>query len=104
MNEPRSQSELYVVKRDHHGRQPRVQHLYNPADDLQTWIEDMAGLHQVHRPHPPAVHRCASRLLALLMFTLSVVLCAIRLVCCIPCMRILCQAFCEICNWLSMAY
>ena len=43
MNEPRSQSQLYVVKRTTTDGSREYNISYNPADDLQTWIEDMAS-------------------------------------------------------------
>ena len=42
MNEPRSQSELYVVKRTTTDGSREYNISYNPANDLQSWIEDMA--------------------------------------------------------------
>ena len=43
MNEPRSQSELYIVRRQTTDGSRMYNISYNPGDDLQHWIEDMAG-------------------------------------------------------------
>jgi mannan endo-1,4-beta-mannosidase len=43
MNEPRSQNELYVVKRTTTDGSRNYNISYNPADDLQSWIENMAA-------------------------------------------------------------
>ena len=43
MNEPRSQNELYVVKRITTDGSRPYNLSYNPGDDLQSWIEDMAS-------------------------------------------------------------
>ena len=43
MNEPRSQAELYIVVRETTDGSKQYNISYNPADDLQTWIEDMAA-------------------------------------------------------------
>ena len=43
MNEPRSQAELYLVVRKTTDGSKQYNISYNPADDLQTWIEDMAA-------------------------------------------------------------
>jgi endo-1,4-beta-mannosidase len=43
MNEPRSQAELYVVKRQTTDGSKEYNISYNPANDLQDWIENMAG-------------------------------------------------------------
>ena len=42
MNEPRSQSELYLVRRQTTDGSRMYNISYNPGDDLQHWIEDMA--------------------------------------------------------------
>lgn len=43
MNEPRSQAELYIVVRKTNDGSKDFNISYNPADDLQKWIEDMAA-------------------------------------------------------------
>jgi mannan endo-1,4-beta-mannosidase len=43
MNEPRSQAELYVVRRTTSDGSKIYNISYNPADDLQNWINDMAA-------------------------------------------------------------
>lgn len=43
MNEPRSQSELYIVRRQTTDGSRMYNISYNPGDDLQHWIEDMAS-------------------------------------------------------------
>ncbi len=43
MNEPRSQAELYIVVRETTDGSKQYNISYNPANDLQTWIEDMAA-------------------------------------------------------------
>lgn len=43
MNEPRSQAELYIIKRQTNDGSKIYNISYNPGDDLQKWIEDMAG-------------------------------------------------------------
>ena len=43
MNEPRSQAELYITQRKTTDGSKIYNISYNPADDLQTWIEDMAA-------------------------------------------------------------
>ena len=43
MNEPRSQAELYIVVRQTNDGSKDYNISYNPADDLQKWIEDMAA-------------------------------------------------------------
>ncbi|CAL8463261.1 g2795 [Coccomyxa elongata] len=43
MNEPRSQAELYIVKRKTNDGSKNYNISYNPGDDLQKWIEDMAS-------------------------------------------------------------
>ncbi|KAK9917541.1 hypothetical protein WJX75_005540 [Coccomyxa subellipsoidea] len=43
MNEPRSQAELYIIKRTTTDGSKDYNISYNPGDDLQKWIEDMAG-------------------------------------------------------------
>ncbi len=43
MNEPRSQAELYIVKRTTTDGSKDYNISYNPGDDLHKWIEDMAG-------------------------------------------------------------
>jgi hypothetical protein len=43
MNEPRSQAELYIVVRQTTDGSKIYNISYNPADDLQSWIEDMAA-------------------------------------------------------------
>ena len=43
MNEPRSQAELYLVVRQTTDGSKQYNISYNPADDLQAWIEDMAA-------------------------------------------------------------
>lgn len=43
MNEPRSQAELYIVKRKTNDGTKNYNISYNPGDDLQKWIEDMAS-------------------------------------------------------------
>lgn len=43
MNEPRSQAELYIVKRTTTDGSKDYNISYNPANDLQKWIEDMAS-------------------------------------------------------------
>ena len=43
MNEPRSQAELYIVVRKTTDGSKQYNISYNPANDLQTWIEDMAA-------------------------------------------------------------
>lgn len=43
MNEPRSQAELYIVKRVTTDGSKEYNISYNPANDLQKWIEDMAS-------------------------------------------------------------
>ena len=42
MNEPRSQAELYIVVRETTDGSKQYNISYNPANDLQTWIEDTA--------------------------------------------------------------
>lgn len=43
MNEPRSQAELYIVVRKTTDGSKQYNISYNPANDLQKWIEDMAS-------------------------------------------------------------
>ena len=43
MNEPRSQAELYIVVRQTTDGSKIYNISYNPANDLQSWIEDMAA-------------------------------------------------------------
>ena len=43
MNEPRSQAELYITQRKTTDGSKIYNISYNPADDLQSWIEDMAA-------------------------------------------------------------
>ena len=43
MNEPRSQAELYITQRKTTDGSKIYNISYNPADDLQSWIEDMAS-------------------------------------------------------------
>ena len=43
MNEPRSQAELYIIKRTTTDGSKDYNISYNPGDDLQKWIEDMAS-------------------------------------------------------------
>lgn len=43
MNEPRSQQELYVVRRKTTDSGKIYNISYNPADDLQNWIKDTAA-------------------------------------------------------------
>ena len=43
MNEPRSQAELYIVVRETTDGSKQYNISYNPANDLQTWIDDMAA-------------------------------------------------------------
>lgn len=52
MNEPRSQAELYITQRKTTDGSKIYNISYNPADDLQSWIEDMAayikGIDPIH--------------------------------------------------------
>ena len=43
MNEPRSQKELYIVRRKTTDGSKIYNISYNQANDLQSWIEDMAS-------------------------------------------------------------
>ena len=43
MNEPRSQRELYLIRRQTTDGSKMYNISYNPANDLQSWIEDMAS-------------------------------------------------------------
>ncbi len=62
MNEPRSQAELYITQRKTTDGSKIYNISYNPADDLQSWIEDMAayikGIDPIHLLSTGAFHSC----------------------------------------------
>ena len=63
MNEPRSQAELYITQRKTTDGSKIYNISYNPADDLQTWIEDMASYIKSIDP----IHLLSTGVLALLL-------------------------------------